>query len=341
MAVPSTLLFNDSHQLVIDFLDNYCLNLDTYSCEVDFKGLRNTPVLKIRKGEYLFLNLNFLIDKLFQGIQFDFFRILKNNKATYNGKVIASFPDFKSIYGQSVSETGIMYRALINSFSSLPYVLTTGDEMKALAGDGYSDFYIRDKNKVYLFEYKDVWLSYPAKSSNDINKIKQELKIKFVKDQRGNDEGVTQLANNIVNYRRGKYESIDKSNYKETIIYPILIYSDEAFSNPGFNYLIRNEFKGIIKEKGLDNDLLIKDVIMVHLDTFILYQNLFKKKKLKLNHCLNGYISTYYAVGNIPAKQINGLEPFSLFILNEIQKIKNISLDDLNNEVHTLITSLI
>ena len=201
--------------------------------------------------------------------------------------------------------------------------------------------YIRDKNKVYLFEYKDVWLSYPAKSSNDINKIKQELKIKFVKDQRGNDEGVTQLANNIVNYRRGKYESIDKSNYKETIIYPILIYSDEAFSNPGFNYLIRNEFKGIIKEKGLDNDLLIKDVIMVHLDTFILYQNLFKKKKLKLNHCLNGYISTYYAVGNIPAKQINGLEPFSLFILNEIQKIKNISLDDLNNEVHTLITSLI
>lgn len=341
MKTPSTLIFEDSHRLVIDFLEHFCLDLDTYTREVDFKGLRNTPVLKIKEKEYLFLNLNFLIDKLFQGIQFDFFRVIQKNKATYNGKIISSFPNFKSIYGQLVSETGILYRTLNNCFGNSSYILRTGDEMKTLAGDGYSDFYIRDKKKIFLFEYKDVWLSYPTKSSNNINTIIQELKIKFVRDQRGSDEGVTQLVNNIANYRQGKYNEIDKYQFEDTIIYPILIYSDEAFSTPGFNYLIRKEFKEKIREKGLENDLYIKDVIMIHLDTFVLYQNLFKKKVLKLNHCLNNYIATYYGIGDIPSKQINGLESFSLNFLNEIQKLKNVSFDDLNSEVHSLVSSFL
>lgn len=340
MKVPSKLIFEDGHEFVLNFLNSFCLDLATYSKQPDFKSLREAPVLRTKEKEYLFLNLNFLIDKLFQGIQFDFFRILKEHKQQFNGREINTFPFYKSIYGQSISEPGILYKTLNNCFCKSGYILKNGDEMKKNAGDGYSDYYIRDKNKVYLFEYKDVLLSYPVKSSNDMGIIEQEVIKKFVKDGKGSDEGVSQLANNIHKYRNGGYNKIDKHDYSQTIIYPILIYTDESFSIPGFNYLLRKYFCKVLKDRSLEEDLKIKDVIMINIDTLALYHDLFKEKKLKLNNSLNNYISTYYGVGGNLYEQINSLEPFSASILNDIKKLKcNVSPEYLNEEIIQMISS--
>lgn len=288
--IPTLLDVDPKYSEFKNWLANFCVDTTNFKGSDDFTGLRNKPVLRYNENKFLFLNLNFFIDKLYQGIQFDFANALRKAKATYKGNVIKNFPDFKQIYGEIYSEHGLFYEVIDYVFATQKkYLKISGETLKKTIEDGEPDYYIRDKSKVYLFEYKDVLINADAKHSYDYEKVKAEIFKKLVENQGGKAKGVTQLVNSIEEIANGEYNKIDDYDFSKAIIYPIIVYTDPTFDMPGINYLLQKEFIRQLKNKGLNSKLTINKLTLIDLDSLIKFQDLFREKKLALNCVLNGF----------------------------------------------------
>ena len=74
-------------------------------------------------------------------------------------------------------------------------------------------------------------------------------------------------------------------------VYPILVYSDSSFDIEGFNYYLNNRFHEIIRNRNIPSNIHVKDVLMVNIDTLIMFEKAFADKKLKFDVLINEYIS--------------------------------------------------
>lgn len=314
LRTPSILNIQDEHESIKDFINQYCLDVQQFVKSDDFNSLRKTPVYKIDDNNFLFLNLNFFVDKLFQGVQFEMFRVIRKNKLEYNGKQIKGFDQFRSIYAEQISEAGIFYESIRYSFEKCGYKLLNGKQLKEVLKDGEPDFYIRDKGKIYLFEYKDVILNAEVKHSYDFETIKSEISKKMVSNQTGTQKGVTQLFNSISKIKNGEYKGVDDyDNLENCMIYPIIVYTDFSFNLPGVNYYLNKEFNKLIYDSDLSQKHKIKDLTIIDLDTFLKFQDLFRDKKLKINNCLNDFRSKTKNKSNL----FSMIETFNIFIHNK------------------------
>lgn len=303
---------------IINFLDSLSIRISDFSKSDDFLSLREKPVYKMDDSTYIFLNLNFLVDKLFQTIQFEFAKVLIGNKAVFKGKIIKNFSDFKSVYGEEFSENGLFYKVLDYVFEKSNFFKYNGQELKMFIGDGEPDYYMRDKAKVYLFEYKDVLLNAKTKHSYDFTEIKSEIFKKLVRNEKGAEKGVTQLVSNIKKVRNNEFKKFDDYDFENVIIYPILIYTDFSFNISGINQLLNVEFRRQIDDKKVKNPLLIKDLVLIDLDTLIKFQDLFRDKRLKINNCLNEYLEFVKMKENLFDK----ISTFNMFIHNKTKDMK-------------------
>ncbi|WP_047451330.1 hypothetical protein [Alistipes sp. ZOR0009] len=293
-TIPSIEVFQETHTEVTNWLNTLCVDTGSFMSSNDFLGIREKPLFRFDDNKYLYLNLNFFIDKIFQGIQFDFASALAKNEIEYNGKVIAGYVSnekgkvgFKSIWGEVYSENHLLYPTLDYIFGNKKYICYSGENMKEHLGDGEPDYYVRDNAKIYLFEYKDVLLNASIKHSYDYEQIEKEIFKKFVSNQHGDDKGISQLINSISDIIENKYNSFDNFDFTKAIIYSIIIYNHFDFNSPGINYILNKKFREIVNEKGLEKKVEIKNLSLIDLDSFIKFQDLFNKKKMTLNHCLN------------------------------------------------------
>jgi hypothetical protein len=291
LKTPSVINVTSDFPEVISFLKDLSLNSNNYESKIDFLNLREKPIYQIDENNFIFLNLNFLVDKIYQGIQFDFAKVLLKNSATSKGKVIKSTGDFMGIFGNEFSETGLFYNVMNFAFAKSQYKKLEGDFMKNFI-NAEPDYYMRDKGKVYLFEFKNVYLAADVKHSYDLNVIQEELFKKFVQNQHGKPKGISQLLNSIESIRNGEYERFDSFDYKNALIYPIIVYVDFSFNLPGVNYILNKEFKNQLERKGIHFMKNVQTLAMIDLDTFIKFQDLFRNKKIKLNNLLNQYFET-------------------------------------------------
>ena len=291
LKTPSVINIPDEFPDVINFLNDLSIDMSKYKDKIDFLNLREKPVYKIDKNNFVFLNLNFLVDKIYQGIQFDFANVLLKNSATYKGKTIRSTGDFMGIFGNEFSENGLFYSIMNFTFEKTGYVRFEGDSIKQYI-NAEPDYYMRDKGKIYLFEFKNVYLAADVKHCYDLETIKSELLKKFVENQQGKPKGISQLINSIDSIRKGEFEKFDSFDYQNAIIYPIIVYVDFSFNLAGVNYMLNKEFKRLLEQKGFQHLKNVENLTMIDLDSFIKFQDLYKDKRLKLNNCLNEYFDT-------------------------------------------------
>ncbi|MDH7462164.1 hypothetical protein QEG73_12775 [Chitinophagaceae bacterium 26-R-25] len=295
-----TLLQKDSLKTVLEFtkeskdvftsLEAFCVNTDGFKPVLDFLTLRETPLYKNSDKELLFLNINFLIDKIYQSIIFDFADILIKAGLTYNEKAITTKPQFFGIFGDEFIEPGLFYKIMQYVFRQKDYKHFTGDELKNKFGVGTPDYLIVDNSKIYVFEFKNAIFSGPVKYTFDIDKIIAELDKKLVKNEGGRPKGVTQLVNFIEDITKGRYESILGTDISRYIIYPILVTTDFTFNLPVIYSIVAPKFDNILKDKKLEEfKLNIRKLTMMDLDSLIKFQDLFIEKKLTINHVLNDY----------------------------------------------------
>lgn len=332
---PSVINVPDEFPDVINFLEVLSIDPKTFKKSDDFLSLREKPVCRICKNDFVFLNLNFLVDKLYQGIQFDFARVLVKHSATFKGMVIKNTVDFMSIFGNEFSETGLFYSVMDYAFEKSGYVKFSGEKIKAIIPDGEPDYYMRDKAKVYLFEFKNIFLGAGIKHSNNYDQIEAEIFKKLVTNQNNSAKGVTQLVNVIEKIRAKEFEQFDKYNFDDTIIYPIIVYVDFSFNLAGTNFILNKEFRRQLSERAIKDTHKVKNLTLIDLDTFIKFQDLYRNKTLKLNNCLNEY---FEYVRN-PRDIFNRISTFNNFIHNKTSKLNYDSPKMLMDEVTKMLPS--
>lgn len=333
LKTPSVISINKEHQEQINFLEQLSIEINGFSKSEDFLQLREKPIYRLNETDFVFLNLNFFVDKIYQGIQFDFARILVKHSATFKGKVIKRRVQFLSIFGDEFSETGLFYKIMEHCFEKAKYEMYNGNTIKAVIGDGEPDFYIRDKAKVYLFEFKNVFLSGKTKNTYDFEEIKAGIYEKLVENKNGDAKGIKQLTKVIQKIRESEFNKFDDYDFDKTIIYPVIVFTDFAFNTAGINYMLNKEFREHIENEKVRLRSNIKNLILIDLDDFIKYQDLFRDKKIKINNLLNGFLEFVKGHRNFP----NKFTPYEIYIDNRTSKINSeLSQNTINEIAETL-----
>jgi hypothetical protein len=288
--VKSVLDFSTESSAVFESLEHFCVDVNSFKASPDFLGLRQFPIYKISDTELLFLNVNFLIDKIYQGIAFDFADVLINKGLSYKGKVISNRPQFFGIFGDEFIESGLFYKVVESVFNCNKYRHYSGDNLKSEFEDGVPDYLIIDNCKVYVFEFKNAIINGKVKYSFDIDLIKDELEKKFVVNSSGSPKGVTQLVNFMKDVSIGRYKDILGEDVTKYIIYPILVTTDFSFKLPVMYQILSKRFEEVCKGQKIRREgFEVKELTIIDLDSIIKFQDFFIERKLTLNHVLADY----------------------------------------------------
>ena len=287
-----------------NFLDS--LIAKEIKIEDDFVNIRNYPVYKKTDGTYIVLNPFFIMDKFTISLKFFLVKFFGNN---IRG-------DFSNFYNKDFSEKFLM-KKLFDSIFDYKYFVkkkTLGEE----EAKDEPDYYFRYNNKIFIFEYKDILINKNVKVSRDIEIILSELKKKLLQNKTS-DKGIGQLVKHINNIDNNEFPFDDgiKTN-KSLKIYPILVLSDRKLEILGINYQFNQWFRDELD--GLSHkNIKIQDLVVMSLDSFIVFEDKFKKDKKNFIKMLDEHIIKMKKSEKSKrlCKIKNKLLPFSARFINE------------------------
>jgi hypothetical protein len=320
---------DDSYQVNCMFFDMFIIN-DSINSQQDFISLRSLPLIKLKEGRYRVINELFLIEKMFKSIQF-LFSLKINSELPEKGN---RRKDFRGEYCDNFSEQEVMYQSIKNSFPT-KWIHKPGIEFQRKEYKGSPDYFLRFKNKIFLFESKDVFLTGDVKQSRNYKTLSKALKEKFYKIENSDGKleekkAILQLIENIKRIKTKYYEKIDMDYNEDVVrIYPILVTHDRQFDCLGVNKLLQKWF--IEELKLIKNDIDIRNVFpltVMNIDVLILYQEAFKNRsKIRLENLIEDYhkytfvlTKNYKSKSELEQKINNSLISFSVFVEQEIEK---------------------
>lgn len=321
------------------FLDQLIANSEaTVKSLEDFVHLRANPLFKIAEDEYLIIDRGLAINRLFSSIFFDIFKTIKDKRVEIKR-------DFFGIYTYDFVEKYLSYTVLDKIFSKRNFKVFNGEYINSTYGvDTEPDYYVRNGKKILLFEIKGSIMRGDVKQSFSWSKIEEEVRKKFYGDAK-NKKAVLQLVERIEilveeKHQRGIYDKFRPDNF---IVTPILIVVDHSLSTIGINHILNTWFQEeILKSKILSPiKHRIKKLVLINIDTLIVYSEYLKEKSGSFEAVLDSYIrrtdisnidsirKKYFPDGDIAQyeleQRINDvLIPFSKHIEEKIGKPKMI-----------------
>ena len=170
------------------------------------------------------------------------------------------------------------------------YISFNGEDFRKSNIKGEPDYYIRNWNDIFLFEFKDSKINKEIKISSDYNSLKKTIEEKFVQKSNKRPSAIKQLVNNINRILNYDISLDTKYNNQKIKIYPVLVVGDSKFSIPGISCILNEYLKKELENNGITNDRIM-DLIIVDIDTLILYQNDFCRKNLTLRNIIDEYYS--------------------------------------------------
>ena len=274
------------------FFDSLCVKKDECNglwTTRNLGYLRNHPLLKMGYY-YLVLNPNLLIDKLYQGLKYDIYDAIKDNKPlNKNGKPIKDFGEFSSMLGNDFSEKEIFYTVIHKTFDGIADKMISGIEMDNAKVIAPSDYYVRIGKVAFLFEYKDVTISDVVKYSCDFNRIKAEILSRISRDDTSR-KGVGQLLfsiNEAVN--NASLASLDPEISNVIRFYPIVVTTDKTFSSLGVQSILVESFFNMIKNYQINAFVSIPMVIDI--DTLFLMSKRVHDRTIDFTSVVNEYLN--------------------------------------------------
>lgn len=276
---------NDEHyKSNIDFLDKLIVNnINIKDSDIDYLTLRTNPLYKIGDSTYRVIFPLFAVEKIFNGL---YFLLREINDSLEKASQI----NLRQLITYDFSEKYLFYKILERTFEN-KYFKLSGEQIKI---DGAPDFYIRNGNKVFIFESKDILIRAELKDSYDFEKYEKALKEKLYYEIKGKNEkpkAVLQLANFAKILL--SYEFNEDKNYKPKCIkiYPIILLHNRQLDILGLNNLI-NIWFDLEKEKinhiGLSTKNLKRPTI-IHIDTLLIMHEQIKSGKYQLDKLLDEY----------------------------------------------------
>ena len=250
---------------------------------VDFISFRNQPLIQFRENTYWIIDNNFLANRLYRSL---FFGIKKQNNSIQKQYKIA---DFFQFYTTQFSEETLFYNVMQHIIGKKSYIHHSGKEMRSMGISGEPDYYIRNGNDIFLFECKDPLFRKEDKVECNYENVKSSIEEKLVHKEKGQPSAIEQLCNNIELILNNNFP-IDLGIRSEKVrIYPILVVGDSTFTNVGMNFILNDYFKVTISSREIGHKN-IHPLILVSIDSLILYQSDFEEKNLKLRDVLDSYL---------------------------------------------------
>lgn len=183
----------------------------------NLNGLKSRPLIDRGDGTYLIANWNFFHGRIYDSLMFD---LWENSDFS---KKYESFPDFKADIVQKIIEKFLFRKVVEACFMGSGRVLRFDD---AHSGDGFPDAYIREGNRIYLMEFKDVQMPSHVVDSGKYETVRDHIFQKYVRTDKGKKKGITQLAEAIDKLRNPEYfEEEYTTKARNLRIYPIVVYT--------------------------------------------------------------------------------------------------------------------
>lgn len=314
------------------FLDSFSLSDQDMYALPDFITLRSNPLMKLQRGRYRITSKLFLVEKLFKSIQFQF-------SIEINSQVVRSerIRDFRADYCDKFSEKVLLYRFVRNSLPK-KWLSFSGQDFVDKGYEAEPDFYARFKNKILLFESKDVILKGDEKQSRNYRVLKRALSEKFyevLENGTVQKKAIHQLIKNIKRILERYYIDCDANYNPDYIrIYPIIVVHDRQFDSLGVNKLLsmwfRSELANLRSVCNLSN---VQELTVINIDTLLLYQEAFKNRSdCKIEQLIIDYHQNIafdrrwcHSASEFEMRTKNSLRPFSDFSLSILDR-KNLKM---------------
>ncbi len=299
---------------------NLTLEIENFSREeflskkmqMNFKGIRTFPILKSKAEEYNVSNWNFIIEKFYEGLVFDFY----NKTNIKEIKELKSFEDYKGKMGDYF--TNVFFMNLMKEmFSHHPIVCLKEKERNDRCD---YDFYIRIKNNVFFFEFKDILFP--------INESYEDIKNTIDKKLVDNKKGIKQIIRQIKNFNQDYtvFDDLEKDGItlNDIVVFPILVYSDNAFGMTGINHYLNNLFEAELNKEVGNRGFDVKPLAVMSLDFLMEEYENFRNGTLDLVSVLNLYFELQnerikiHEISKTPLTLQNAFEGFDVIIREKV-----------------------
>lgn len=157
---------NDDFDVNVSFLDKLVINqIESEEEDVDYLNLRSNPLIKVSENFYRIIFPLFVLEKNFNGLYF----LLKEINDGYEKKERINL---RQLVTFDFSEKHMLY-SLIERTYAKKYLKLSGEQMST---PGAPDYYIRNGNKIFIFESKDILINASIKESYDFEEYESALK---------------------------------------------------------------------------------------------------------------------------------------------------------------------
>lgn len=266
----------------------------------DYKEFKGRPLFKLRNGDYVVHNQAILLDRLFQGLYFDFLHLAKNLEKKH--------PDVAGLFTSDFIEKTLFASVVKDCLRSCKCFAYDEEDLMGVhrlsqSELGYPDFFVRSKsNKLaILFECKDIRMNAWVKEQRDYELLERELKNKIVRKNYKQDRlnkrheelakprkiGVGQLAGHTTNIRKGQFPWVTDLP-PDVVVYPVLVIADNRLIYDGLPLLAQQWYYECLESEGLTISAQDRPLIMMSPLTFIKYKRRFKA------HGFAYYFEKYY-----------------------------------------------
>lgn len=177
-----------------DYISNHNINSLEWN---ELSEIMKNPLYRMNNGEYLIIDFYFVLNKFFTGMYHDLLNFSNSENS-----------NFHQVYSSDFIEKYLLGNA-INSVFGNKYIQFNEDKMKSYKVKNINnlalpDYYIRNGNKVFLFECKNSLVSLIAKLDSKFEKVETDFKNKFYESENKN-KAAKQLLNFINLSNEDKY----------------------------------------------------------------------------------------------------------------------------------------
>ncbi len=196
----------------------------------------------------------FVLELVHKGL---FFKLSEINRSLSKEEKVKG--DFRGFYCNEFSEKYLFYK-IVNTIFNNRYIEYSGSQIKVFNIEAEPDYYIRNGNKIFLFESKDILINKSIKPTYNFSKYEPEFKKKlYFEENKGKIENkaVLQLTINIERILKMELPIDTRYKHRSIFIYPIIVLHYHQFDIAGLNVIVNSWFAyelNLLKIKGLNID---------------------------------------------------------------------------------------
>lgn len=229
----------------------------------EFLEIRKMPLYRLTKESYLVLDFSFLLDKFFSGIYHDILQKL------YNNEMKSFHQDFSNDFVEKFLLVNTLKAVFGKKYIQFDENKIKEYDIKGINNLALPDYYVRNGNKVFLFECKNSLISNRSKLDSEYKDLEREIKEKFY-TQGKKKKAIKQLLNYVELAQNMKYNFFDNNTkLKNCIYYPILVTTDLTLTSLGFNKLLNEYMENDIDKLEIHLKRRIKPLTIIHINDLL------------------------------------------------------------------------